>query len=300
MNNPGTLDGVSIVGGHEEAETQTDPLPDSGWVDAGGYEIGDKCAWLNLQNTTFGSSQYPTQPLWSNATETCAQSFTPTATPSPTPTPQRTPTPKPTATPTPTPKPTPTPTPKPTPKPTPTPAPKSVIVNGGFETGVLTPWQTCRSATTLPLAIVTTKAPHSGKYDGYAGSPKTGVEPNGLTALCQTVTIPASGLLTLWTRGLSTDTSKSVYQFGAVYTTAGTWVKTLFEVNENDVAWKARSFNVASLAGKKLSLVFGVVGLSKDRKTLGQYVDDVSLVKAAAPKPVDADAGRALPSLLSP
>jgi serine protease len=69
----GTLDGVTIVGGHEYAETETDPQPSSGWVDSSGAEIGDKCAWVNLQNTSFGSASYPTQPLWSNAISGCAQ-----------------------------------------------------------------------------------------------------------------------------------------------------------------------------------------------------------------------------------
>lgn len=69
----GTLDGVTIVGGHEMAETQTDPQPSTGWVDSSGAENGDKCAWTNLQNTSFGSASYPTQPLWSNAISGCAQ-----------------------------------------------------------------------------------------------------------------------------------------------------------------------------------------------------------------------------------
>ena len=71
----GTLDGVTIVGGHEIAEGITDPQPSSGWVDSAGSEIGDKCAWTGLQNTSFGSASYPTQPLWSNATSSCVQSY---------------------------------------------------------------------------------------------------------------------------------------------------------------------------------------------------------------------------------
>ena len=73
VNSPGTNDGVSIVGGHEEAETQTDPQPSSGWVDSNGAEIGDKCAWQNLQNNP-AAGNYPTQPLWDNAISGCAQS----------------------------------------------------------------------------------------------------------------------------------------------------------------------------------------------------------------------------------
>ena len=73
VNSPGTNDGVSIVGGHEEAETETDPQPSSGWVDNSGSEIGDKCAWINLQNTSFSTGTFPTQPLWSNSAGGCVQ-----------------------------------------------------------------------------------------------------------------------------------------------------------------------------------------------------------------------------------
>jgi len=40
----GALDGVSIVEGHEYAETITDQNPLGGWTDSAGYENGDKCA----------------------------------------------------------------------------------------------------------------------------------------------------------------------------------------------------------------------------------------------------------------
>ena len=72
VNNPGTFDGTSIVAGHEEAETQTDPHPLTGWVDSSRKEIGDKCAWQNLiDNPQAGG--YPTQPLWDNRIGRCAQ-----------------------------------------------------------------------------------------------------------------------------------------------------------------------------------------------------------------------------------
>ncbi len=73
VNSPGTDDGVSIVGGHEQAETQTDPQPRTGWADSGGNEDGDKCAWTNLQNTSFSTGTFPTQPLWSNSANGCVQ-----------------------------------------------------------------------------------------------------------------------------------------------------------------------------------------------------------------------------------
>lgn len=73
------LDGVSIVEGHEMAETETDPQPNTGWLDSSGSENGDKCAWTNLQNTNLNGTSFPTQPLWSNAANAgaggCVQSY---------------------------------------------------------------------------------------------------------------------------------------------------------------------------------------------------------------------------------
>jgi hypothetical protein len=73
VNSPGTNDGVSIVGGHEQAETETDPQPNTGWLDSGNNENGDKCAWTSLQNDTFSTGSFPTQPLWSNAANGCVR-----------------------------------------------------------------------------------------------------------------------------------------------------------------------------------------------------------------------------------
>lgn len=43
----GAKEGITIVGGHEYSETLTDPDAGNGWVDAAGYETGDKCAWIS-------------------------------------------------------------------------------------------------------------------------------------------------------------------------------------------------------------------------------------------------------------
>ena len=66
----GRLDGVSIVEGHELAESITDPLINA-WLDAGGNEIGDKCAWTNLANITTSAGSFAVQPLWSNDANNC-------------------------------------------------------------------------------------------------------------------------------------------------------------------------------------------------------------------------------------
>jgi serine protease len=70
----GVLDGVTIVYGHEQGETETDPQPNTGWLDSSGAENGDKCAWTGLINNPAAGG-YPTQPLWSNANNGCVQSY---------------------------------------------------------------------------------------------------------------------------------------------------------------------------------------------------------------------------------
>jgi serine protease len=64
------LDGVSIVEGHELAETITDPLLNA-WYDSSGQENGDKCAWINLTTITTSKGIFAVQPLWSNAAGGC-------------------------------------------------------------------------------------------------------------------------------------------------------------------------------------------------------------------------------------
>jgi hypothetical protein len=71
---PGLLDGVSIVAGHEEAESQTDPKVNlnTAWYSNTLGEIGDACAWQNLADITLNGSSFAVQPLWSNKIGACA------------------------------------------------------------------------------------------------------------------------------------------------------------------------------------------------------------------------------------
>jgi serine protease len=68
----GTLDGVTIVEGHEYAETLTDPYPATGWVDTSGSENADKCAWIapgkpgGAQNITLSTGSFAVQSTWAN------------------------------------------------------------------------------------------------------------------------------------------------------------------------------------------------------------------------------------------
>jgi serine protease len=77
VNPGGTDDGFSMVGGHEYAETITDPYPFSGWMDPNDLngEIGDKCAWSPQSNDVLLSTgTFAMQPLWSNSADGCVMS----------------------------------------------------------------------------------------------------------------------------------------------------------------------------------------------------------------------------------
>ena len=76
----GLLDGVSIVEGHEYAETVTDQYPSFGWLDSGGSENADKCAWIRsgqgaAGNITLNGKAFAVQSLWSNVTTNCVMSY---------------------------------------------------------------------------------------------------------------------------------------------------------------------------------------------------------------------------------
>jgi serine protease len=72
VNSNGPLDGVSIVEGHEYAETITDQNPPGGWTDSSGAENGDKCAWITPGTAggsfdlSTGHGTFAVQTTWGN------------------------------------------------------------------------------------------------------------------------------------------------------------------------------------------------------------------------------------------
>lgn len=72
FNGLGPTAGITIVAGHELAETITDPFPSSGWLDKNGLEIGDKCEDISsgqgaTANIKLSTGTFAVQSLWSNA-----------------------------------------------------------------------------------------------------------------------------------------------------------------------------------------------------------------------------------------
>jgi serine protease len=75
----GNLDGVTIVEGHEYAETITDQIPNHAWSDAIGSENADKCAWIHTgqgaaANVSFATGSFAMQSTWSNDGGDCLMS----------------------------------------------------------------------------------------------------------------------------------------------------------------------------------------------------------------------------------
>ena len=71
FNGLGPNAGITIVAGHEMAETITDQFPSGGWLDSNGQEIGDKCAWISsgqgaAADIRLSTGTFPVQSLWSN------------------------------------------------------------------------------------------------------------------------------------------------------------------------------------------------------------------------------------------
>ena len=73
FNGLGPNAGITIVEGHEGAETITDQFPNGGWLDSSGGENGDKCAWIASGQGASADvrfpdgNTFPVQSLWSNA-----------------------------------------------------------------------------------------------------------------------------------------------------------------------------------------------------------------------------------------
>jgi serine protease len=76
FNGLGANAGITIVEGHELAETITDQFPNGGWLDRNSSENGDKCAWTaGTSDQSLNGMTFPVQPLWSNASSSCVLSY---------------------------------------------------------------------------------------------------------------------------------------------------------------------------------------------------------------------------------
>jgi hypothetical protein len=164
------------------------------------------------------------------------------------------------------------------------PSGSNAVGNGGFETGHLKPWKTC-DTTNTNRATVQKVRPHSGRFDAYAGTYTGQSEPQGITSVCQVVTIPAGAQINAWVMPLDNDKSTKVFAFGAFFNSSGHAVKTLY-ITRKTSTWENAIVDLSALRGQRLLLAFGVQGNKFHHgKVVGQFVDDVWLGSGTAPSP---------------
>ncbi len=148
----------------------------------------------------------------------------------------------------------------------------NAVADGGFESGGFSVWQQCGN---VNAAIVTSPV-HSGSYSELSGSTSS-PEVNGYAGVCQQVTIPSNGVLTLWVNEGTNDSLAYADQEADLLDSSGNVVDTIFSEAATTQGWVERSYNLSQYAGQSYWLFFGVYGNGWNSGYIYQYVDDVSL-----------------------
>jgi len=161
------------------------------------------------------------------------------------------------------------------------------LLNGGFETGTLSPWT---AGGVAPGVVVNTK-PHSGSYSAQLGT-ASGAEANGDGWINQGVSVPTAGpSLSFWywistTDAVCSGTCQWDWFEAAVRDPAGNTLASILKLNANTQAWTKVTFDMTPYAGQGVSLWFNVHQDGSSDPTL-VYVDDVALSgsQPTAPEP---------------
>lgn len=161
-----------------------------------------------------------------------------------------------------------------------------VVADGGFESGAFGAWSACGNA----AATFDSSAPHSGAYDALVGNLASSPgEETGMDGVCQTVTVPASGQLSVWVNEGTSETSTSVAdQEADLLDSTGNVIATLYSENGNTNGYVQKTFDLSSYAGQTVQLFFGIYGSGSTSDYNYVYVDDVSLVGASGSTPTPA------------
>jgi hypothetical protein len=168
----------------------------------------------------------------------------------------------------------------------------NVVQNPGFETGSLSSWTSCGSASGV---AVSTAQVHSGSDSALIGSTKT-PEVNGTDGLCQTVTVPAGATLTFWVYEGTDDSATYVDQEADVLSTSGTQLTQLYSEAKSTGGWVEKSFSLSSYAGETVQLYFGVKGNGYSKDYVYEYLDDVSLTGTSTTAPTATPTATATPT----
>ena len=154
------------------------------------------------------------------------------------------------------------------------------IADPGFESGAFGSWSACGNG----LATFDTTAPHSGTYDAFVGNLASNPgEETGMDGVCQTVTVPASGALTLWVNESTSETSTNVAdQEGDILDSSGNVTATLFIEDGNTNGYVQKTIDMSSYAGQSVTLFFGIYGSGSTTDYNNIFIDDVSLTGSSA------------------
>jgi len=172
------------------------------------------------------------------------------------------------------------------------------LVNGGFETGALSPWinESSRSS----YAKVTTAQAHTGKYSAFMGSLRP-PEVNGWASIAQLVTVPSNGLLSFWVYQGSNEGQMGygttyAWQAGYLLDQNFNILQTFYQTVNNTNGWVNYTVNLSAYAGQTDYLYFGCYGDGYNQTYVYQYVDDVAWVGSATPTPTPAPTATPVPT----
>jgi hypothetical protein len=155
------------------------------------------------------------------------------------------------------------------------------LADGGFESGGFTYWQQCGNVN----AKIQTTYVHTGKYAETSGS---GSKPeiNGDAGVCQQITVPSGGKVTLWAyQGTNETSTNYAYQEADLLDSNGYVIDNLYTKVANTSGWKQFTYDVSSYAGQTVWLYFGVHGNGWSNGYIYQDVDDVAWAGSSTPSP---------------
>ena len=167
------------------------------------------------------------------------------------------------------------------------------LADGGFESGGTATWTNCGTSSTQ--ATVQTTTVYAGTYAMQAGS--TSSEPNGTSALCQSVTVPSgSPSLTFYTYESTNETStKYADQELSIRNSSGTVLDTLYKGLSNS-GWTQRTYSMSAYAGQTVTIYFGVSGTGASGYNVRLNVDNVAWSGGSTPVPTATPTATAAPT----
>jgi hypothetical protein len=159
--------------------------------------------------------------------------------------------------------------------------PPSLLINGDFETGVLTPWATTTTCQYSPITLTASSGlpPEQGTY--FALLDSTGVACT--QTLSQTVTIPAGGTtatLGMWFWILTGETGNTAIDtFSVQVTPAGGTATTLasFSNLNSQNFWTYYSYDLSAYIGKTITITY--TGTEKGATVADFLLDNLSLIE---------------------